>query len=125
LNSVVCISHVPDTGGRIKVDGGRKVDEAGLKFIVPPYDEIALEAAIRLKEEIRWRCHRAHVRPRARAAGAARGAGPWTTRAMHVKAILPSADSLGIAKVLRRCHPDRAARLWCSSASQGVVRTNG
>ena len=47
MNSVVCISHVPDTESRIKVAGNR-IDEAGLKFIVSPYDEFALEEAIRL-----------------------------------------------------------------------------
>jgi len=52
LNSVVCISHVPDTESRIKVGAdGRRIDETGLKFIVSPYDEYALEEAIRQKEK--------------------------------------------------------------------------
>ena len=51
MNSVVCISQVPDTESRIKIAGdGRRIDETGLKFIVSPYDEFALEEAIRLKE---------------------------------------------------------------------------
>ena len=51
MNSVVCIAQVPDTEARIKIAaGGRRIDEAGLKFIVSPYDEFALEEAIRLKE---------------------------------------------------------------------------
>ena len=52
MNSVVCISHVPDTESRIKVGAdGRRIDETGLKFIVSPYDEYALEEAIRQKEK--------------------------------------------------------------------------
>ena len=51
MNSVVCISHVPDTEARIKIADGRKVDEAGLKFIVSPYDEFALEEALKTKEK--------------------------------------------------------------------------
>jgi len=52
LNSVVCIAQVPDTESRIKIAGdAKKIDEAGLKFIVSPYDEYALEEAIRLKEK--------------------------------------------------------------------------
>jgi hypothetical protein len=35
---------------RIKVTGN-KIDETGLKFIVSPYDEYALEEAIRVKEK--------------------------------------------------------------------------
>ena len=51
MNSVVCIAQVPDTEARIKIGGdGRSIDEAGLKFIVSPYDEFALEAALKLKE---------------------------------------------------------------------------
>ena len=100
MNSVVCISHVPDTESRIKIAEGRKVDEAGLKFIVSPYDEYALEAAIRLKEKsggdvtvLTFGPERAQQALRE---ALARGA----TKAIHVKGESGDADSLGIAKVL-------------------------
>ncbi|MDP9190974.1 MAG: electron transfer flavoprotein subunit beta/FixA family protein [Acidobacteriota bacterium] len=100
MNSVVCISHVPDTEARIKIAGGRKVDETGLKFIVSPYDEYALEAAIRLKEKaggdvtvLTFGPERAQQALRE---ALARGA----TKAIHVKGESSDADSLGIAKVL-------------------------
>jgi len=101
LNSVVCISHVPDTESRIKIAAdGRKVDEAGLKFIVSPYDEFALEEAIRLKEKsggdvtvLTFGPDRAQQALRE---ALARGA----TKAVHVKGESSDADSLGIAKVL-------------------------
>lgn len=52
MHSIVCISQVPDTETKIKIAGdARSIDEAGVKFIVSPYDEIALEEAIRLKEK--------------------------------------------------------------------------
>jgi electron transfer flavoprotein beta subunit len=100
LNSVVCISHVPDTEARIKIAEGRKIDEAGLKFIVSPYDEFALEEAIRLKEKsggdvtvLAFGPERAQQALRE---ALARGA----TKAIHVKGDSGDADSLGIAKVL-------------------------
>jgi electron transfer flavoprotein beta subunit len=100
LNSVVCISHVPDTESRIKIADGKKVDEAGLKFIVSPYDEFALEEAIRVKEKqggdvtvVTFGPDRAQQALRE---ALARGA----TKAMHVKGEAGDADSLGIAKVL-------------------------
>jgi electron transfer flavoprotein beta subunit len=100
LNSVVCIAHVPDTESRIKIAEGRKVDETGLKFIVSPYDEYALEEAIRLKEAkggdvtvITFGPDRAQQALRE---ALARGA----TKAVHVKGESADADSLGIAKVL-------------------------
>jgi electron transfer flavoprotein beta subunit len=100
LNSVVCIAHVPDTESRIKIADGKKVDETGLKFIVSPYDEFALEEAIRLKEKspgdvtvITFGPDRAQQALRE---ALARGA----TKALHVKGEASDADSLGIAKVL-------------------------
>jgi len=101
LNSVVCISQVPDTESRIKPGAdGRRIDEAGLKFIVSPYDEFALEEAIRLKEKdggdvtvIGFGPDRV---PQALRECLARGA----TKAIHIKGEVADADSLGIAKVL-------------------------
>jgi len=95
LDSIVCISQVPDTSD------GRHIDEAGLKFIVSPYDEFALEEAIRTKEAKGGDVTVITFGPE-RAAGAlreclARGA----TKAVHVKAEnAADADSLGVAKVL-------------------------
>jgi electron transfer flavoprotein beta subunit len=101
LNSVVCISQVPDTESRIKIAaGGRKVDEAGLKFIVSPYDEFALEEAIRLKEAKGGDVTVVSFGPdrvqQALRECLARGA----TKALHIKGDISEADSLGIAKVL-------------------------
>ena len=51
MNIYVCIKRVPDTEARIKVAGnGTSIDTAGLKYVISPYDEFALEAAIRQKE---------------------------------------------------------------------------
>ena len=101
MNSVVCISQVPDTESRIKIAAdGRHIDEAGLKFIVSPYDEFALEEAIRAKEKSGGDVTVITFGPD-RAAQAlreclARGA----TKALHVKGDSSDADALGIAKVL-------------------------
>jgi len=47
----VCIKRVPDTEARIRIAaGGKSIDPAGIKFIISPYDEFALETALRLKE---------------------------------------------------------------------------
>ena len=51
MNVMVCIKRVPDTEARIRVAaGGSAIDLAGVKFIVSPYDEFAVEAALRVKE---------------------------------------------------------------------------
>jgi electron transfer flavoprotein beta subunit len=48
---VVCIKRVPDTEARIRIaSGSTAIDPAGIKFVISPYDEFALETALRLKE---------------------------------------------------------------------------
>lgn len=45
------IKRVPDTETRVKVGpSGDAIDETGVKFILNPYDEFAVEAALQLKE---------------------------------------------------------------------------
>ena len=51
MNSFVAIAYVPDTETRIKIGAdGRSIDESDVKWIVSPYDEYALEEALRTKE---------------------------------------------------------------------------
>jgi electron transfer flavoprotein beta subunit len=53
LNIIVCIKRTPDTEARIRVrEGGVSVDTSGVKHIVSPYDEFALEAGLRTREAI-------------------------------------------------------------------------
>jgi electron transfer flavoprotein beta subunit len=101
LNSVVCIAQVPDTETKIKIGAdGKSIDEAGVKFIVSPYDEFALEEAVKLKEAkggdvtvISFGPDRVQSALRE---CLARGA----TKAIHVQGDANAADSLGVAKVL-------------------------
>jgi electron transfer flavoprotein beta subunit len=47
----VCVKRVPDTEARIKVGAdGQTIDESGVKFVLNPYDEYAVEEALRRKE---------------------------------------------------------------------------
>ena len=51
MKIAVCIKRVPDTETRIKVGPDEKsIDPAGVKFVMNPYDEFAVEEALRLKE---------------------------------------------------------------------------
>jgi electron transfer flavoprotein beta subunit len=102
LLQIVCIKQVPDTETRVKVAGdGRTLDPAGVTWVMNPYDEYAVEAALQLKEK----------------AGAGEvvaislgGAGVQTTlrnalamgadRAIHLKSDATAADGLAVAKAL-------------------------
>jgi electron transfer flavoprotein beta subunit len=49
---LVCIKRVPDTEARIRVSSdGKSIDAGGVKFVISPYDEFALETALRLREK--------------------------------------------------------------------------
>jgi electron transfer flavoprotein beta subunit len=51
MRIVVCVKHVPDTEARIKIaTDGKGVSESELNWIVSPYDEFAIEEALKLKE---------------------------------------------------------------------------
>jgi electron transfer flavoprotein beta subunit len=51
LNLVVFVKQVPDTETRIQVKDGQ-VDVSGVKWVVNPYDEFAIEEALRIRERL-------------------------------------------------------------------------
>ncbi len=112
---VVCIKQVADTETRVKVAAdGRSLDPAGVTWIMNPYDEFALEQALRIKEQ--------------EGSGevvvlSLGGAGLPTTlrnalamgadRAVHLKADLVP-DSLAVARALAaEIQPLAPAIVWC------------
>ncbi len=52
MNIYVCVKQVPDTEASILVKDGKSINEAAIKWIVSPYDEYAIEEALKLKEKI-------------------------------------------------------------------------
>lgn len=108
---VVCIKQVPDTETRVRVGGdGRSLDPAGVTWIINPYDEFAIEAALQLKEKLGAgevvvvSLGAAGVQTAIRSA-LAMGA----DRAIHLKSDAGSPDplavALALAAVLRELNP--------------------
>ena len=51
---VVLVKSVPDTESKIKIGAdGTSIDPAGIKFIMNPYDEFAVEEGLRIKERLK------------------------------------------------------------------------
>jgi len=51
VNTIVCIKRVPDSATRVRIGpGGREIDPSGVKHVMNPYDEFALEEALRRVE---------------------------------------------------------------------------
>lgn len=111
LLQVVCIKQVPDTETRVRVGGdGRSLDPAGVTWVINPYDEFAIEAALQLKEKLGAgevvvvSLGAAGVQTAIRSA-LAMGA----DRAIHLKSDAGSPDPLAVARalaaVLRELNP--------------------
>jgi len=126
VNCIVCVASVPDTASVIKIGpDGKQIDEAGIKWIVSPYDEYALEEALQITEAQGGEVTAVTYGP-ARAEAAlrdclARGA----HKAVHViggEATL--GDSFAIAKVLATAVKDREFDLVLVGV-KGVGTDNG
>ena len=51
MKSIVCVKRVPDSEARVRVTAdGTSIDGSGIKYVMNPYDEFALEQALLLKE---------------------------------------------------------------------------
>ncbi len=51
MNIAVCIKQTPDTETRVKLTEAKTVDESEINFILNPYDEFAVEEALKLREK--------------------------------------------------------------------------
>jgi electron transfer flavoprotein beta subunit len=53
MKIAVCVSHVPDTAAKINIGSdGKTIDPNGITYIVNPYDEFAIEEALKTKEKL-------------------------------------------------------------------------
>jgi electron transfer flavoprotein beta subunit len=53
MKIVVCVKFVPDTAIKIKISpSGKDIELADVSFIVNPYDEFAVEEALKIKEKL-------------------------------------------------------------------------
>lgn len=52
MNILVFIAHVPDTETKVRIAAdGVRIDETGVNFAISPYDEYAVEEALRIREK--------------------------------------------------------------------------
>ncbi len=53
MKIAVCVSHVPDTATKVMVGSdGKTLDPNGVTFVLNPYDEYAIEEALKTKEQL-------------------------------------------------------------------------
>ncbi|MCL1983621.1 MAG: electron transfer flavoprotein subunit beta/FixA family protein [Clostridiales bacterium] len=51
MNIVVCVKQTFDTEAKIVLDGSGNIDGSAVKLVINPYDEYAIEEALKLKEK--------------------------------------------------------------------------
>ena len=109
MKCIVCMTHVPDTASVIKIDSdGKHIDEAGIKWIVSPYDEYALEEALKLTDDKGGEVTVVTYGPQRAEGGLRECLARGAHNAVHVVGGEGTlGDSLAIAKVLAAAVKDR------------------
>jgi len=101
VNIVVCVKQVPSSEARIQIGSdGRSIDRSNLELVVNPYDEYAVEEALRTarssgdgQRDLRWSAKAEEALRTCLALGA--------DRALIVKdETLLGADAIGTARIL-------------------------
>ena len=111
---VVCIKQVADTETRVKIaPDGRTLDPAGVTWILNPYDEFAVEQAMRVKERDGGELIAVSLGP-AGVQTALRGVlALGADRAIHLRHDGPPPDSLAVARALAEAvKPLGADLIW-------------
>lgn len=103
MKIVVLITQTQDTEARIKVDSsGDSIDAEGMKWIMNPYDEFAVEEAIRTKEAYGGEVVLITAGPQRASQALLQGLAMGADSAVHIsdEAIGETVDSLVISKLL-------------------------
>jgi electron transfer flavoprotein beta subunit len=103
MKIVVCVEQVPDTETRVRVAAsGAAISEADVQtWIVSPYDEFAIEEALRIREAKGGEVVVVTVGPERAQAALRTGLAMGADSALHVKdALFDASDPLGVARGL-------------------------
>jgi electron transfer flavoprotein beta subunit len=99
---VVCIKQVPDTETRVRVaPGGSAIVETDVNWIISPYDEFAIEEALKIREAKGGEVVLVTVGPDRAQSSLRTGLAMGADSAVHVKdPLLEAADPLATARAL-------------------------
>jgi len=102
MKILVAVKQVPDTATQVKISSDPKaIDTAGITWIVSPYDEFAIEEALRLKEKKGGEVVLLTVGPERAQSALRSGLAMGADAAVHLKdPLFDATDTLGIARAL-------------------------
>jgi electron transfer flavoprotein beta subunit len=99
---IVCVKQVPDTETRVRIGSdGHSVSEADVNWIVSPYDEFAIEEALKIKEAKGGEVVLVSAGPERAQSALRNGLAMGADSALHIKdPLLETTDTLGVARAL-------------------------
>ena len=102
MKIIVCMKQVPDTETRIRINPqGNGIVEDDVNWIVSPYDEFAIEEALRIKDAKGGEVILVSLGPERATSALRNGLAMGADRALHLKdPLFDSLDTLGTAHAL-------------------------
>ncbi len=102
MRIVVCVKQVPDTESRIRIaPEARSIAEGELNWIVSPYDEFAIEEALRIREKKGGEVVLISLGPDRAQSALRSGLAMGADSALHLKdPLFDGVDTLGTARAL-------------------------
>jgi electron transfer flavoprotein beta subunit len=126
MKIVVCVKQVPDTETRIRLaPEGNAIVEADVNWIVSPYDEFAIEEALRIREKQGGEVVLVTAGPERAQSALRTGLAMGADSALHVKdPLVDATDPLGTARALAAAVQSLAPFDLVLTGQQGVGGDN-
>jgi len=123
---IVCVKQVPDTTTRIRVaPDGRNIVDSDVSWIVAPYDEFAIEEALKIKEAKGGEVVLVSLGPDRAQTALRNGLAMGADSALHLKdPLFEAADALGTARALAAAIKTLAPFDLVLTGQQGVGGDN-
>ena len=102
MKIAVCVKQVPDTETRVRIaEGGKGIVENDINWVVSPYDEFAIEEALRIKEKQGGEVVLVALGPERAQSALRNGLAMGADSAVHLKdALFDGTDVFGVATAL-------------------------
>jgi electron transfer flavoprotein beta subunit len=126
MKIVVCVKQVPDTETRVRIaPDGNRIVETDINWIVSPYDEFAIEEALRIREAKGGEVVLVSAGPDRVQTALRSGLAMGADSALHLKdAVFETTDGLGTARVLAAAIKTLAPFDLVLTGQQGVGGDN-
>ncbi|MBI5888496.1 MAG: electron transfer flavoprotein subunit beta/FixA family protein [Deltaproteobacteria bacterium] len=101
MDIIVCIKRIPDTAAKVEIDAGGLEIKKDVPWVMNPYDEFAVEEALRIKEKFGGKVTLLHAGAEGGEEVLKKGLAMGADEAVYIKdRSLAALDSMAFAKVL-------------------------